>query len=62
MIIQFRVADTAHTSSIEVLLDRQLVATIHPYGEDGIKLLSAHVKEVGQDHGDYIVIFNTPPD
>lgn len=35
----------------EILIDGEMVATIYPDGEKGVKLVSAHMEKVVQDDG-----------
>lgn len=54
MAIQFRVMPHSRRPGVqiaELLLDGQMVATIYPDGEKGIKLVSAHMEKVQQDDG-----------
>ena len=36
---------------VEVLLDDNVVATLYPDGEKGVKIVSAHIEEVIEDDG-----------
>ncbi len=54
MTIQFRVVPHSRRPGVqiaEIILNGEVVAVVYPDGEKGIKLVSAHMKEVRQDDG-----------
>lgn len=54
MAIQFRVVPHSirpGAQVAEILLDGEMVATVYPDGQKGIKLVSAHMEGVKQDDG-----------
>ena len=54
MALEFRVVPHSGRLGVpvgQILLDGEMIASIYPDGEKGIKIVSAHMKEVQQDDG-----------
>ena len=54
MSVEFRSAPHGlkpETTIVEILVDGEVIAVIYPDGEKGIKLVSAHIKDVVRDDG-----------